>query len=91
VFRTGLSNSVPRIKRGAYLTEVRLSPVARGQFSMTGKWVDKNGKAGSHTKVFTRGDVFNNTGPAGFRFKKKRCRHADDFIREVLRVRGVIT
>jgi hypothetical protein len=79
------------MKRGAYLGEIRLSPVARAQFTLTGFWKNKDGTIGQHAKTFTKDMVFSYAGTQGFRLKKKQCRHSDDFIREVLRVRGVIT
>lgn len=90
-FRSDLVSRIPRIKKGAYLTEVRVGGVQRGQFSITGLWKNKDGTTGSYSKVFGQADVFSHIGPRGFRLVKRQCRHADDFIREVLRIRGVIT
>lgn len=73
-----------KIKRVAYLTAVKFSPVTDNRFSVTGYWTLKGG--GEHSMEFTPEMVFL---PSGKHLKKTPCKFADDVIREILTARGI--
>ena len=79
------------MKRAAYLTALKFSPVSDARFSATAYWVDKHGKGGELTKKYAAGSVFLYNGPRGVKLRQTPCRFADDLIREVLVERGVIS
>lgn len=73
-----------KIKRVAYLTAVKFSPVVDNAFSVTGYWALNGG--GEHTKVFTPAVAFT---ASGKQLSKTPCKFADDVIREILTARGI--
>ena len=89
-FQRDLRNRAERIKRGAYLTSVEFSPVSVSQFDVTAHWLDKDGTKRSYTKHYAPEVVLASQGVRGFTLKKKSCRFVDEFIRDVLAIRGVL-
>jgi hypothetical protein len=60
------------------------------QFVIKASWVTKTGIE-DFEQAYTVSSVFKSSGPKGVVLRKKHCRYADDFIRQVLIARGVIT
>jgi len=88
-FRTKMSARADRIKRGSHATEVTVSPLQNGQFTISVGWKNRDGTSGSHTESFSIG-VFSRSGTTNWRLRQPPCRFADDIIRNVLTKRGVI-
>lgn len=73
-----------KIRRVAYLTAVKFSPVVDNRFSVTGYWIINGG--GEHTVRFSPEDTLI---PSGKSLKKTPCKFADDVIRGILNARGI--
>lgn len=73
-----------RLRRGTH-SNVEIGPVRDRQFTITATWHN-----GSFEKSYDQGVFIPMGTRRGIKLKKKHCRFADEFIREVLRKRGVI-